>query len=455
MALLTAPAPAPAPGSRPDNRVRPVGRLAARARSTPGRLTGLMVLLVALGLLAGTAAAVGIMQRSALVDGVRHDTGPLTVQAQELYRSLSDADATAASAFLSNGVEPAPLRQRYQDDIAAASAALAAVTAGTGTDRARVGRIAAQLPVYTGLVDTARTYNRLGIPLGAAYLREASGLMRADLLPAAQELYKQESDRLAGDLSGGAGFPWLAVPLLLITIAALVLAARYLTRRTQRLLNIGLVVATGAALLMLAWTTVSWLSVQGHLSRAQRAGADVVDELASARIAALNARADEALTLVARGSGGEFDKDFGDKMNQLGGRLGAARADAPGATGTAALTDVGKAMNAAGQAVADAQEHAKTWRDAHTKVRDQDNAGNYPEAVRLAVGDQSGGAAQAFASLDDNLAGGIAAANRVFDLEARAAADGFTLAVPGLVALTLLLLTGMVAGLQQRIAEYR
>src|SRR6266545_3807506 len=453
MALLTAPAPAPAPGSRPDNRVRPVGRLAARARSTPGRLTGLMVLLVALGLLAGTAAAVGIMQRSALVDGVRHDTGPLTVQAQELYRSLSDADATAASAFLSNGVEPAPLRQRYQDDIAAASAALAAVTAGTG--RARVGRIAAQLPVYTGLVDTARTYNRLGIPLGAAYLREASGLMRADLLPAAQELYKQESDRLAGDLSGGAGFPWLAVPLLLITIAALVLAARYLTRRTQRLLNIGLVVATGAALLMLAWTTVSWLSVQGHLSRAQRAGADVVDELASARIAALNARADEALTLVARGSGGEFDKDFCDKMNQLGGRLGAARADAPGATGTAALTDVGKAMNAAGQAVADAQEHAKTWRDAHTKVRDQDNAGNYPEAVRLAVGDQSGGAAQAFASLDDNLAGGIAAANRVFDLEARAAADGFTLAVPGLVVLTLLLLTGMVAGLQQRIAEYR
>src|SRR6266545_3212406 len=429
MALLTAPAPAPAPGSRPDNRVRPVGRLAARARSTPGRLTGLMVLLVALGLLAGTAAAVGIMQRSALVDGVRHDTGPLTVQAQELYRSLSDADATAASAFLSNGVEPAPLRQRYQDDIAAASAALAAVTAGT--------------------------YNRLGIPLGAAYLREASGLMRADLLPAAQELYKQESDRLAGDLSGGAGFPWLAVPLLLITIAALVLAARYLTRRTQRLLNIGLVVATGAALLMLAWTTVSWLSVQGHLSRAQRAGADVVDELASARIAALNARADEALTLVARGSGGEFDKDFCDKMNQLGGRLGAARADAPGATGTAALTDVGKAMNAAGQAVADAQEHAKTWRDAHTKVRDQDNAGNYPEAVRLAVGDQSGGAAQAFASLDDNLAGGIAAANRVFDLEARAAADGFTLAVPGLVVLTLLLLTGMVAGLQQRIAEYR
>src|SRR2546423_6765076 len=118
MALLTA----PAPSVRPDPRARPAGRIAARARSTPGRLTGLMLLLVVLGLLAGTAAVIGITQRAGLVDGVRHGSGPLTVQAQQLYRSLSDADATAAIAFLSGGVEPDGLRQRFQDDVAAASA---------------------------------------------------------------------------------------------------------------------------------------------------------------------------------------------------------------------------------------------------------------------------------------------------------------------------------------------
>ena len=294
MALLTA----PASSVRPEARVRSGGRLAARARSTPGRLTALMLLLVVLGLLAGIAAAVGIMQRSALVGGVRNGSGALTIQAQQLYRSLSDADATAATAFLSGGVEPVALRQRYLDDISDASAALAAVTAGAGTDRALVDQLSAQLPVYTGLVDTARTYNRLGIPLGAAYLREASGLMRTQLLPAAQGLYRSERNRLSGDLSGGAAFPWLAVPLLLVTIAGLVLASRYLTRRTQRLLNVGLVVAIGAAALMLGWTMLSWVVVQGDLDKARTAGSDQVDRLASARIAALTARADEALTLV-------------------------------------------------------------------------------------------------------------------------------------------------------------
>ena len=143
MALLTA----PASSVRPEARVRSGGRLAARARSTPGRLTALMLLLVVLGLLAGIAAAVGIMQRSALVGGVRNGSGALTIQAQQLYRSLSDADATAATAFLSGGVEPVALRQRYLDDISDASAALAAVTAGAGTDRALVDQLSAQLTV--------------------------------------------------------------------------------------------------------------------------------------------------------------------------------------------------------------------------------------------------------------------------------------------------------------------
>src|SRR5262249_53186924 len=103
MALLTAPAarvPATPTG------VSPGGRLAARARSTPGRLTALVLLLGVRGLRAGTAGVVGVMQRSALVGGVRNGSGPLTVQAQQLYRSLSDADATVAAAFLAGGIEP-------------------------------------------------------------------------------------------------------------------------------------------------------------------------------------------------------------------------------------------------------------------------------------------------------------------------------------------------------------
>src|SRR5690348_8411491 len=147
MALLTAPGRGAQIAERDRNRGRSGGRIAARARSTPGRLTALMILLVLLGLLAGIASVVGVAQRGALVDRLRDNSGPQAVRAQQLYRSLSDADATAAAAFLAGGIEPAGLRQRYQDDIAAAGAALAGVTAGAGADRTAVNQIAVQLPV--------------------------------------------------------------------------------------------------------------------------------------------------------------------------------------------------------------------------------------------------------------------------------------------------------------------
>lgn len=47
--------------------------------------------------------------------------GPLSLDGQQIYRALSDADATAASAFLSGGLEPAAARRRYLTDIAAAA----------------------------------------------------------------------------------------------------------------------------------------------------------------------------------------------------------------------------------------------------------------------------------------------------------------------------------------------
>jgi hypothetical protein len=443
MALLTAPSPrvpAVPPAARPN-------RLAARARSTPGRLTALMLLLAVLGLLAGIAGVVGVMQRSALVDGVRHGSGPLTVQAQQLYRSLSDADATVAAAFLAGGIEPDALRTRYQKDIADASAALAAVTAGASADREAVNRLAAQLPVYTGLVDTARTYNRLGKPLGAAYLREASGLMRADLLPAAQSLYRSETGQLLADRTGGASFPWLAIPLLLLTIGGLFWAQRYLTRHTHRLLNVGLVAATFLAVVMLGWTTVSWVAVQNHLDASRRTGSEQVDLLVQARIAALTARADEALTLVARGSGGDFDKDFDGQMKTLAG--------ADGKGGLLARIRTGASDSTLAGLVGLAQKDAQTWLASHKKERDLDNGGSYPQAVQLSIGDAKDSTGVLFKHLDEQLAASIDKANGAFTTEARAAADGFTLAAPGLVVLTLLMLAGVVAGVQQRIAEYR
>jgi hypothetical protein len=396
----------------------------------------MMVLLAALGIAAGLASVIGVVQRSSTLDAVTGRSGPLTVQAQELYRALSDADATAAGAFLSNGQEPPALRQRYQNDITAATTALAAATAADG-GQPTVRQIATQLPVYTGLVETARANNRLNLPVGAAYLREASALMRTELLVAAKGLYDAETAQVAADRRAAAGFPWLAVPLMLLSIAGLVYAQVRLTRRTNRLFNLGLLGATVLAVVALGWLSASWTGVRSELSAAHRDGSSQVQLLAQARLDALQARADESLTLIARGNGADFEKDY----TAVDGRLGALLTQA-----RAAATD--PAVRAA---VDSARSGLGTWRAAHQKMRAFDDGGQYSDAVVLAVGaDQD-----AFNQLDADLAKGIGLTHDTFDRRARAAAAALNGAPVGLSVLTALLLAGLVFGFQQRLAEYR
>src|SRR5260370_34882474 len=75
-----------------------------------------------------------------------------------------------------------------------------------------LGRVNAQLSVYTGLVETARTNNRAGNPVGSSYLSEASALMQTQSLPDAQRLYEETSRRGGAETTASARIP---APVLL------------------------------------------------------------------------------------------------------------------------------------------------------------------------------------------------------------------------------------------------
>jgi hypothetical protein len=345
---------------------------------------------------------------------------------------------------------PTPTRpppRRYETDIAAAGTALAQVTAGasdtSGISARRLDVLATELPVYTGLVETARTNNRLGYPVGAAYLREASGLMRATLLPAAQDVYSTQTQRLRSDHNAGARYPYIAVLLGIVALAALVFAQRYLTWRTRRLVNPGLAAATLALLAALIYQNVAWFGLHSHLDSAQADGSSQVQALATARIDALQARADEALTLVARGSGGAFEQDFQKTMADLVGADGKS-----GRLGQAAATATNPAVRAA---IRKASSDVAAWRAVHTALRADDDGGNYPDAVTAATGLAS----DAFTHLDDDLAAGIRASDATFTEQAAAAGRAVHIVGIVVVILTLLTLAGAAIGVQRRIAEYR
>ncbi|MGW4211147.1 hypothetical protein ACWEIJ_24365 [Lentzea sp. NPDC004789] len=402
-----------------------VRRVTGLARSTPGRLSLIVVVLVVASLASGWLTTWSVNRQQQALEDLATRSEPLAHAAQEVYRALQDADATAASAFLSGGLEPPQLRERYEADIAQAQAALSVATASSPDLTAT---LAAQLPVYTGLIETARTNNRQGFPVGAAYLREASGLMRTQLLPSAQELYRAETDRVAR-AQDEANFPWGSVTVALAFVVALVLTQVYLTRRTNRLLNIGLLVATAAAVVSLLWaTTVSVLVMRDVAG--SRSASEKVDVLAQARIATLTARGEETLTLVARGSGQTYEKNFVEVSERLEGLLDRAK------------------QQENSEAVDQAMRHFRQWQQVHQRIRAADDAGQYNDAVALIDN-------PFFDSLDQDLVRAIGRARQDFSDEVAVARAALAGTVVGVLVLAVISAVGSTMGLWQRLKEYR
>ncbi len=411
-----------------------------RLASTPARMQTNLVLLVLVALAFGIIGVTGAAQRSSKVATMRTSSGPLAVQAQALYRSLSDADATEASAFLGGGTETPAERARYLDDIATATQALTALSASQ-SDPAALRAISAGLPTYTGLVETARADNRQGLPVGAAYLREASGEMRTVLLKqSARALYDAQAAQLASDSDDAGGFPWLAVPVGLIVLILLIRAQLAMNRRTHRVFNIGLLSATLAVVVMLGWIVISWTADSVHLSSASRES-HRVDLIVDARIDVLQARADEGLTLVARGADPSFDTDFTAMMKQLPGLLTEAQN--------------GSAPSGVGDDLRKASSDLQAWRTEDTKMRALNTSGDYPGAVSDTTGSAKDQAPALYSALDGDLSDAIAGANTAFQTQAKGAAGALTGLAIGCGVLTVVALAGLIIGFQRRIAEYR
>ncbi len=440
----TTSAPAPAPA-----RPRRVGELRELAKTTPGVLIVFTVTLVVVSVLAGLFTALSVRSRAQALDDLAARSGPLSVAAQDLYRSLSDADATANSAFLAGGLERAEVRARYEADIAQAETALAtAVAAREPADLAdpdsALAVLSRELSVYTGLVETARANNRQGLPVGAAYQREASTLMRDRLLPAAQRLYTNETAALRADQDRAAAIPFAEVLLGAALLVLLFFAQRYVRRRSRRRLNVGLLVATGAAVVSLAWVLVATLGVLANVNASQENGSEQTDVLARARIAALAARGDETLTLVARGNGEEFEEHYKEVVGDLTGERGLL--------GTAqALATDDTVRDWVGAAIA-AQE---AWHGVHEKIRGADDDGEYTTAVELAIGSADDGAATHFDAVDDSLREAIAATTATFEDEVSQASNALTGTVIGVIVLALVAAAGAATGIWQRLKEDR
>jgi hypothetical protein len=415
--------------------------------TTPGQLRVASVVLTGalVVTLVVTVAATNTRGRAAATVG--RSTVPELLAAKDLYGSLAGADATESVIFLQAGLEKRALRQKYEDDIAAAGRQLATLGRAVGSspdERAAIATIARKLPEYTGDVESARVNIRQGFPLGAAYLREASSVMRDDILPAATALYNDAGDRLEQNYRDGtsAAHIVLVVGFGIATVVLLIAVQLFVARRSRRMINIPMLGATVIVCAVVGFTVLRFVSAQNSLVHAQRHGSDAVQLLSASGILALQAQADDNIALTERATADSFRHDYHIVMLRLGGEHG--ESGLLGQTSGVAQRG-GSIEHAAGYPTAYVRLLAL-----HRTVQNLDTDGSYHRAVDVATHEQ----ADAFDRFEAAIGRDISRAENALYDDAGAAHSGFK--ALGIAVPLLLVLAGalVLRGLQRRIAEY-
>ena len=409
--------------------------------TTPGRILAIGLILAMLGGLSAFATSTTINQRQIALTTVLNHTEPLAFAAGRLYTTLSVADAAAATAFIAQA-EPRTVRQRYEQAITDASVAVTRASSGL-TDEPLVqllGRINAELAVYTGLIEIARTNNRAGNPVGSSYLSEASALMQSRILPDAQQLYHETSTRVDAETTASTQMP---APVILVVITTAVFGAfshRWLARRTKRRINPGLVAGALAILVMVVWVgTALWISTSASRS-AKNTAAESLKTVTNMSISAQQARADETLSLIRRGDEDVRQKSFYDRIEdmhqQLNGYL--SRSDA---------VDKGDLQGA--------DALLAQWRRADDRITAYISVGDYQAATQVALGTGKDDSTPAFDKLDYALSRAMEQSRNQLREDVLNARQGLAGATVGAVVLSLGAAVAVALGMWPRLNEYR
>ncbi|MFM6850195.1 MAG: hypothetical protein ACKOVB_13960 [Terrabacter sp.] len=424
-----------APGAQPAQPRTIAGSLPS-ARSlasrllhgTPGRmrLFGLLGVLAAVVL--GAISANALLASQAAVQRAANNTDQV-VRVQSIHVDLLRADAVATNAFLVGGLESSDSRLKYEQALSRVATNLAKAAAAQPADGTALGALSVKVQAYAALVEQARSNNRLGLPVGAQYLTQASAGLRSDAIPIVTQIVKANEERSRKEFDRSNSSLQLLVGV--VSIIGLVALAVWLARRTHRYLNRSL---TGAIVLLL----VTLFVAATQISSIGTATADVsrgtfqqAVSLANVTTAANDARSNESLTLIRRGSGASNEASWKTDRDAVENGLNGIRNGAE-------LRGLWASYTAA-----------------HEQVRKLDDGGRWDDAVKASTNTAAAGAAGAFDEFDQQVAQARDSAAK----DAVGALQGLGGGAPlyaVLVALAALVASWLIVrGVGQRIEEYR
>lgn len=411
--------------------------------TTPGLLTMVSILLVTAILAAGGAMAASSDKRQAGISTLVNSSEPVAFAAQELYNSLSVADAIATTGFLSDPSQSADTRESYRKALDTASRAV--IRASNGSDpssreMALILSIQEKLPSYVSLITEAGANNRQGYPLGAAYITQSSSLMQESLLPAAAELYVRTSSSVVFQQHQLTRPSWFALSGLVAAVILLIIAQFWLAAWSNRRINAGYGIATVLMSFALIWAGGSAISTVYGGGNGVAGTTQPLQTLTSLRIGVQQARSTEVLGLVQRDYASGNQTEFSDRIATIDAQLEELRST--------------KASQDTKTRIDDARESLRTWDNAHAKMVSMLRLGDYNDAIQATVGDDANGVSKSFTALDSELESLINESRdelRSYLSDAGGAASRINLIVLILSALSILC---VIQGTRPRLQEY-
>ena len=421
--------------------------------TTPGRMFAITVLLSVAIAAAGVSMSNSSAQRQDDLDRLLTVTEPTANAAHNLYTSLSLADTVASTGFVQGGVESSTSRQKYNEAIDRAAVSATQAVQGAGADdheiRQLVQFIQRELPVYTGMVETARANHRMSNAVSAAYMSNASAVMREEILPAAARLFTITSGKVADEQRSLTAPQWVPLSGLFAAVFFLLLSQWWLWRVTRRRLNRGFVTATSLMALAIFWVSIANVATWTAGSQAFEEASNPWSSLTTSRIAGQQARTAETLALVRRGS----DTDsvpFSQVETSI--REALQEFESTASSDTEDLSSSQIAVNTA-------LESLTAWSETHDEFVSALRTGRYDDALHLAtapnpdVGEEAT-AASAFNALDNALTKLIADSRETMRAYISDGLAAMTFVASAVMVLTVLAIFAVWLGIRPRLQEY-
>ena len=452
--------------------------------TTPGKMVVGMIVLTAALLAAGLSMANSVSNRQSELNHLLTSTEPMSNSAHKLYMSLSLADTIATTGFVQAGVEPENTREQYLRAIDSAAAEATSAVLDSDDDEEYLRQLAVQiqrqLPVYTGLVEAARTNNRAGNAVGAAYMSNASAMMRDEILPAAASLFRLSSNNVSEQQDQLTRPQWVPLSGLVAALLFLGLAQYWLWRISRRRFNRGFAAATVMMVVALLWVSGTNVYTWHLGNRGFTEASTPWDSLTQARIDAQRTRTEEILALVQRRTNYNPSLEFSSTNKHISAALddysnsSALRTAAETSADEEVVDGVSSDDAADSSTIDEARTALQEWDEDKAHLLRALDSGNYEQALALAtdstMGAQGSGAdstgtagsgtnqtmssAAAFEQLDAALATLIANARDSMRSYLSESLAALNLVAAAVSLLSLLSVLAIWLGIRPRMVEY-